>query len=67
MRHIAELAGYPIWQLDALRLRQIEVIGRVVRFPERAFFLLSLEGWQRFKCFVWHTIFFPEGSCPARR
>ena len=55
-------AGFEVGERDALRLRQIKVIGRVVRFPERTFFRLSLEGWQHFKCFVWHTISFPEGS-----
>ena len=58
----AVCAGFEVGERDTLRLRQIEVIGRAVRFPERAFFRLCLESWQRFKCFLWHTISFPEGS-----
>lgn len=53
-------AWLEIGQRDALYLRQIKVIGRIVRFPERAFFRLRIEDRQRFKCFSWHAVYFAK-------
>ena len=47
--------GLRLANITRFCLRQIKVIGRVVRFPECAFFRLCLEGWECFKCFTRHS------------